>query len=104
MKKIMFSVCAVALSMAMTSCSALGLVGLLYTDVTNGAQVVPHTTVGNKVGKSGATSILGLIATGDAGINAACKDGGIKKISHIDIQSSTVLGLWSTQKTFVYGE
>lgn len=104
MKKIMFSVCAAALSLAFTSCSSLGLVGLLYTDLTDGAQVVPHTTVGNKVGKSSATSILGLIATGDAGINAACKDGGIKKISHIDVQSTSVLGLWSTKKVFVYGE
>jgi hypothetical protein len=56
------------------------------------------------MGTSVATSILGLIATGDASIEAAAKAGGISKIHHVDYQAMSILGLYSTFTTVVYGE
>ena len=60
--------------------------------------------VGTKVGKASAVNVLGIVATGDASINAAAKDAGIKKISHVDQEEVSVLGLFSKVTTFVYGE
>jgi hypothetical protein len=57
-----------------------------------------------KVGVSMCTSILGLVATGDASIEAAMKNGGITKIQHVDWNAKNILGLYGEYKTTVYGE
>ena len=62
------------------------------------------SATGTKIGTSTVTSILGLIATGDASIRAAAKDGGITKIHYVDYESKSVLGLWSPYTVVVYGE
>ncbi len=107
MKKIVLSMLALAcVGMMMTSCgvmsSAAGT-GLFYTDVQTGVAVTSNT-VGNKVGISHANGVLGLILTGDASIAAAAKDGGIKKISHVDQSQHSILGIITTYETIVYGE
>lgn len=89
-----------------TSCAVLNTqtgMGALYTSTTDPGAVTSNS-VGSKVGVSGASNILGLVVTGDASINAAAKNGGIKKVSHVDVQKSTILGIYSTTKTFVYGD
>ena len=96
-----FAVLAVAA--AMTSCASIGVVGSIYTDTTMPGTVTSNE-VGSKVGTSSATSILGLIATGDAGVNSAAKNGNITKVSHVDIKTNSILGLFTKQDTFVYGE
>lgn len=53
-------------------------VGALYTGMTSG-ECVTSNTLGNKVGVSSATNVLGLVAVGDAGIEAAAKQAGIKR-------------------------
>lgn len=57
-----------------------------------------------KVGSATAKSILGLIATGDASIQAAAKNGGITKIHHVDHETRSVLGVIAEFTTIVYGE
>ena len=47
---------------------------------------------------------LGLLVMGDASINTAAKKAGIKKISHIDSQKTTVFGIFSKYTIFVYGQ
>ncbi|NIR62256.1 MAG: hypothetical protein GWN00_00465, partial [Aliifodinibius sp.] len=58
----------------------------------------------SKTGVSEATSILGIVATGDASIDAAMKNGGITKIHHVDFHSTSVLGIYAKFKVIVYGD
>lgn len=61
--------------------------------------------VGTKVGTATETRILGLFPfKGDHGIDAAAKNGGIKKISHVDVQTDNTLYLIVKTTTKVYGE
>jgi len=105
MKKVKMLVLVAGSALLLSSCASLKspLLGVLYTQVK-----APVAATGNsgstKVGTSKATSILGLIATGDASIDAAAKSAGITKIHHVDEESMTVLGFFARYKVFVYGE
>lgn len=71
------------------------------------AGTAPTTTampVNLKTGAATATSILGIVATGDASIEAAAKNGGITRIHHVDHHSKNILGFYSEFTTIVYGE
>jgi len=62
-------------------------------------------TVGNKVGTATATGYLGvLFFDQDASIKTAAKNGGITKISTVDIKSTSILNLVVTFETIVTGE
>ena len=81
--------------------------GLFYTDAT-----YPVTATGIKAqdlatmkkGTASTNNILFLVEVGDASIDTAAKNGGIKKISHIDIQEKSVFIFWRGVKVTVYGE
>ncbi|MCB8964877.1 MAG: hypothetical protein H6536_07565 [Bacteroidales bacterium] len=61
--------------------------------------------VGNKVGTAKATGFLGvLFFNQDASIKTAAKNGGISKISTVDIKHTNVLGIIVTYETVVTGE
>ncbi len=79
------------------------LTGALYSDVKAGENVTSNSGA-SKTGKSCATSILGLVATGDASIETAARQGGITKISYVDGQSTTILGIVATYCSEVHGE
>lgn len=101
-KKLMF---VAGTTLILSSCATVKtpLMGVWYTDVK-----APVTATSNsnstKVGSAEATSILGLVATGDASIDAAAKSGGITKIHHVDEQSTSILGFFAKYKVYVYGE
>ena len=57
-----------------------------------------------KVGTASATSFLGLFATGNASIRAACQNGGIQQIHYIDYHVENSLGLFAKYTLYVYGE
>jgi hypothetical protein len=86
-------------------CASQVPTGLFYTETT-----LPITATGNaqsakmKVGESECTSILSLVAMGDASIEAACKNGGITKIHSVDWDTKNILGIYGTYKTIVRGE
>ena len=104
----MYIVAAVMLCAAFfTGCATYSqapVIGLAYTEVSAPVAIGDGSTTGTKMGTSTVTSILGLVATGDASIRAAAKDGGITKIHYVDYESKSVLGLWSTYTVVVYGE
>lgn len=100
MKKIIFSV---ACALALTSCGTVGLVGAVYMDTTEPTAVTSNT-LGTKVGQAEALSVLGVAAVGDAGIEKAAKQAGIKKVSHVDKKTFSVLGLFTKVTYTVYGE
>lgn len=56
-----------------------------------------------KTGEACATSILGLVATGDASIAAAKAAGGIKEVSTVDYNTTSVLLIYAQFCTIVKG-
>jgi predicted small lipoprotein YifL len=107
MKKILLFAVVIAAVATMTSCGAMGGVGApsgsLYADVTYDG-ISTANGLGSKVGKASANAYLGLIALGDASIDAAAKAAGITKVSHVDHQMRNILGILVTYTTIVYGE
>jgi len=89
--KVVFATLTVALFMA--SCSII----LPVTATSN--------PVGSKVGTAEATVYLGVFTFDqDASIRTAAKNGGITKISTVDIKRKDVLGIVITYETIVTGE
>lgn len=86
-----------AIAFASTSCVYQDVVLPLDTDL----QV---TDVGTKRGESSASTILGLVQFGDAGMHAAAQDGGISVMKHADQHRFNVLGIYQECTTIVYGE
>lgn len=102
MKKIFVALCAAVF------CVSCGIVktpvtGALYTDVKDGVAVTANAG-SSKVGTAQAAGYLGLVALGDASIQAAAKEAGITRIHHVDYQSKSYLGIYNVYTTIVYGE
>ncbi len=76
--------------------------GSLYTDL-KGPVAMGDASGSSKVGTAKATAIIG-IATGDASIEAAMRNGGITKVHHVDTQVKNILGIYAEYTTVVYGE
>jgi TRL-like protein family len=62
------------------------------------------TAQAGKSGEACISSILGVVATGDASIEAAKKAGGITQIAHVDHEQFSVLGVYATSCTVVHGQ
>lgn len=61
--------------------------------------------VGKKIGTASGTGYFGfLFFNADASIRSAAKNGGITKISTVDIKQSNILGLIITYETIVTGD
>jgi len=80
--------------------------GCVYTHIkvpldTN----LQDTDLGDKIGKSQHQGVLWMVAWGDAGTQAAAKNGGITTLKHFDREIMTVLfGLYYRETTIVYGK
>lgn len=79
------------------------VMGTIYTDV-QGPGAVTSNSGSSKMGTGSCSSILGIIATGDASIATAAKSAGITKIHHVDYYSQSILGFWAKYTVKVYGE
>jgi hypothetical protein len=62
------------------------------------------TKIGPRTGRSTATSILGLFAFGDASIQTAAKNAGIRKAYHTDYEYFNILGIVQETTVIVNGE
>lgn len=79
--------------------------GGLYTNVDAPVTATSNVAEGEyKVGEASATSVLGLVATGDASIQAAMENGGITEIYHVDYETQSILGLYAEYTVMVYGQ
>lgn len=68
-------------------------------------QNLDRTELGDKVGRASAQGLLWGIAWGDAGIQAAARNGSLKTIQHADQEIFIVLGgLYARRTTIVYGD
>ncbi len=54
-------------------------------------------------GKACATSILAMVATGDASLEAAKANGGITQVAVVDHTAKNILGIWGEYCTIVKG-
>lgn len=105
MKNVKLMLCAITGAVMLSSCAMVKspVPGMLYTKV-NAPFAVTSNAGSSKSGMAKATSILGLIATGDASIEAAAKAGGITKIHHVDEHVTGILGIFAEYTLVVYGE
>lgn len=78
--------------------------GSIYSEFTFPVSATANNTAGMKKGTSQCTSILGMVATGDASIDAAKKAGGITKVVHVDRTVKNIMGFYGEYTTIVYGE
>ncbi|MES1186665.1 MAG: TRL-like family protein [Myxococcales bacterium] len=76
--------------------------GWAYTGYKSPGQV--GTAADTKVGEACLSSIFGLVATGDASIEAAKKAGGITQIAYVDHDQFSVVGVYATSCTIVHGQ
>lgn len=77
---------------------------LLFSDVKGPFAVDDSNAQSVKTGKACATNTLGLVATGDASIEAAKRAGDITKVSNVNTDQFSVLGLFNKFCTVVVGE
>ena len=63
-----------------------------------------NTSVPGKTGVASSSSILGLIAFGDASSKTAAQSAGITRIDHADYEMFNVLGVYSKFTTVVHGQ
>ncbi len=60
--------------------------------------------IGSKQGEASSYSVLGLYASGDCSIATAARNGGLKKIGHVDYKYFNIIGIWQEATVIVYGE
>ena len=85
--------------------AAAAIVALMASCSATNPLAATSNPVGTKVGKASYPVILScLVFTGDASIDTAAKKAGIKKISHVDVKTTSILGIYGTTTTYVYGE
>ena len=89
----------------LVGCASLYPVGGLYTGVKlpnnmGDGKDVTYT----KIGKAQANSILCLVATGDASLEKAVQNGGIKTVKYVDYHVDNFLGIYGTYTTTAYGD
>lgn len=97
----LFGISAIMMSSCAMVKSPVG--GIIYTDV-HSPMAVTDNSGSAKAGHASASSILGLIATGDASITKAAKSAGITKIHHVDEHATNILGIFAKYEITVYGE
>ena len=103
MKKLIVAMAFAVAALGFTGCSSIGMVGGIYAGY-DAPFAVTSNEIGSKVGTASNVSVLGLVAVGDGSIDLAAKKAGIKKISHVDVKTFSVLGLFTQHTYVVYGE
>jgi hypothetical protein len=106
MKKKLLHVSTLAVMVLLvTGCATPYPVGLLYTELNLPHQAVSQSEVSyTKVGVAKATSVLGLVTTGDASQRAAIRNGQITKVKYIDYSVKNILGIYGEYTVTVYGD
>ncbi len=104
MKKISLIVLVLFAAVMLNGCATPYPMGMIYTEVKAPVAAGQGGISYSKVGTSKATSVLGLVATGDCSIKAAAAEGGIKTIKYVDYDAKNILGIFGEYTTTVYGD
>ncbi|GJL59033.1 MAG: hypothetical protein NPIRA03_18900 [Nitrospirales bacterium] len=88
----------------LTGCMGVAspVAGWAYTEAKFGNQATDGPA-GTKTGTACATSILAMVATGDASQEKAMANGGITQITYVDHSAKNILGIWGEWCTIVHG-
>jgi len=78
--------------------------GVLYTGIKSPVAAGGGDLSYSKIGTAVSTSYFGLVATGDASIEAAKSNGGIRTVKFVDYKAENILGIIGTYTTTVYGD
>lgn len=65
---------------------------------------VSSTPIGKKIGTAKAVIICGLYFGGDYSVQTAARNGGITKVSTVDVKYYNCLGIFMSRTTIVTGE
>jgi hypothetical protein len=77
--------------------------GVMYANVKAPLTATTSTEEPQRVGRASARSILGIVASGDASIQTAARNGGITEIHHVDYEASNFFGVLAEYTVVVYG-
>lgn len=88
--------------MMLAGCVKSPLVGGIYTDVKDGCR--DGNAGSSKVGTAEAKGYVGVVALGDASIQAAAREAGITRIHHVDYQAKSYVGVYTIYTIIVYGD
>ncbi|OQA86342.1 MAG: hypothetical protein BWY31_01372 [Lentisphaerae bacterium ADurb.Bin242] len=102
-KAIIYSMALVA-SIMVTGCATPLPLGVIYTKVTLPGALGNSELQYSKTGTAKCYSIIGVVASGDASINAACHNAGITKVSWVSYSVDNILGAYGVYTTTVYGD
>jgi len=92
------------LAFAISGCAAaVSPVGNAVVTVVKGPIGATTGTDTSKTGTACAKNILGIVATGDASIDAAKRQGGIQSVTSVDHDTFTVLSVYASFCTVVRG-
>ena len=108
MKKTMVLVAVLAAASLMSGCagfafSSRGVPMGFYADAAANERVTENTLAAKR-GESCATSVLGIVTTGDASVATAAKNGGITKVASVDHQFQNILGIYAKYCVVVSGD
>lgn len=99
---------AVAASFIFAGCASSPIASALnFTTHSTGGDAgvaMDKTAKAKKIGTSSCTGILGIVAFGDCSVEAAAKDGKIKRIKSVSHDTTNILYIYSNYSTTVKGE
>ncbi len=104
MKKISLLVLVLFVAVILNGCATPYPLGMIYTEVKAPVGAGDGAIAYSKVGTSKATSVLGLVATGDCSIKTAAANAGIRNIKYVDYDAKNILGIFGEYTTTVYGD
>lgn len=100
-------VCALFAVALLSGCAGIvqsPVAGGIYTEVKAPLSSAGTAAGSSKVGRAMAKTILGWVASGDASIETAMKNGGIRRIHHVDYEAKSILFFYGEFTTTVYGD
>jgi len=77
--------------------------GFVYANASTN-EMVTQNSLSSKEGQACASSILGLVTTGDASVATAAKAGAVSKVGSVDHTFTNILGVYSKYCVVVTGE
>lgn len=92
-------------ALALNGCASatMPVTGFLYGNVSAPLTATVSSEKPTRVGRASARSLFGVIASGDASIQTAARNGGITEIHHVDYESQNFFGVLAEFTVVVYG-
>lgn len=101
MKKTILAALAVS-GLLLAGCSTPESYGSIYSDKTRPV-IATGEKIGSKTGQAKSINIMGIVALGHAGTVDAAKNGGITKVSTVDVHGKWIV-VFGEATTVVTGE